>query len=187
VYIDLAHILVQIVVMERGRTSSAEGVQLTDKPATGGTGTPLLAGAVVVQDGTTESRFAKDLERARKAAEAFGEHGLFSSMMSIVTIYTLYQSDIRLAATDKTADAGFTIVASIIFFVFLIEIFLQSFYKDDYCIIPKWAPEPDETWTETWSRRLQVGSFYFWLDWIATLTLIFDVSLTTWSCLCLVY
>jgi hypothetical protein len=120
--------------------------------------------------------FQKKVKRARLTAEKFGEHGIFSSVMSVITIYTLYQADIRLAATGKEADDGFLIVASIIFFIFLFEILLQSFYKDGYCFIPKWAPEPGETLTETWWRRLQVGSFYFWLDWIATLTLIFDVS-----------
>ncbi len=122
------------------------------------------------------SDFELKLKRARMTAAWFGEHGYFSSLMSVITIYTLYQSDIRLAATGKEADEGFMIVASIIFFIFLFEIFLQSFYKDGYCYIPSWAAEPDESWTDTWWRRMQVGSFYFWLDWIATLTLIFDVS-----------
>ncbi len=123
--------------------------------------------------------FETKLKRARKTAEYIGEHGIVSAVMSVITIYTLYQSDIRLAATGKEADDGFMIVASIIFFLFLFEIFLQSFYKDGYCCIPSWAPEPGETLSETWWRRMQIGSFYFWLDWIATLTLIFDVSSKT--------
>jgi hypothetical protein len=129
-----------------------------------------------------KSDFQIKLERARKTAEWFGEHGYFSTLMSVITIYTLYQSDIRLAATSGTdADFGFMIVASAIFFLFLFEIFLQSFYKEGYCYIPTWAAEPNETFTETWWRRMQIGSFYFWLDWIATLTLIFDVSFNSLS------
>ncbi len=126
------------------------------------------------------SDFEIKLKRARMTAAWFGEHGYFSSLMSVITIYTLYQSDIRLAAaTGKEADEAFLVVASIIFFIFLFEILLQSFYKDRYCHIPSWSAEPDESWTDTWWRRVQIGSFYFWLDWVATLTLIFDVCIAT--------
>ncbi len=135
----------------------------------------LTVGANGNKDQAKPSEFEIKLKRARMTAAWFGEHGYFSSLMSVITIYTLYQSDIRLAATGKEADEGFMIVASIIFFIFLFEIFLQSFYKDGYCYIPSWAAEPGESLTDTWWRRMQVGSFYFWLDWIATLTLIFDV------------
>lgn len=122
------------------------------------------------------SAFDEKLKRAKATAQSFGEHGVFAGLMSIITIWTLYQSDIRLAGTGKEADPAFLIIASIIFFMFLFEILLQSFYKDGYCNIPQWKALPGETLSETWNRRMQVGSFYFWLDWIATLTLIFDVS-----------
>ena len=114
--------------------------------------------------------------RAKKTIEAFCESVPSTIFMTVITFWALYQSDIRLAATHKDADYGFMVVISIIFFVFLIEILLQCYYKDDYINIPNWAPLPDETYLETWIRRMQFGGFYFWLDSIATLSLIFDVS-----------
>ena len=164
--------------MEHRSSDPGPGVEMkgVNPSATPG-GYSLLAGADATGDANkATNRFDQQLARARRAAEDLGENPVFASIMSVITIYTLYQADIRLAGTDKNADMGFLVVASIIFFVFLFEIFLQSFYKPDYCIIPKWEAEPHETWTETWWRRMQIGSFYFWLDWIATLTLIFDVS-----------
>lgn len=116
--------------------------------------------------------------RAAVTAEKIGENPLFSFTMIIMTIWALYQTDIRLAGTDLEADTGFEAVISIIFFFFLFEIGLQCLYKNEYFERPKWSPEPDETWLDTWYRRTQIGSFYFWLDWIAALSLIFEVRRT---------
>lgn len=96
--------------------------------------------------------------------------------MTIFTIWALFQGDIKLAATEKSADDAFEVIISILFFSFLLEIFLQSFYKDDYCAIPSWKALPDESMWDTWYRRMQIGGFYFWLDVIATLSLLLDVS-----------
>jgi hypothetical protein len=62
------------------------------------------------------------------------------------------------------------------FFAFFLEIMLQCFYKDDYLCLPMWEARQDETFLQTWSGRLQIGSFYFWLDVIATASLILDVN-----------
>lgn len=107
--------------------------------------------------------------------EAFCESRYFVGLMGILTIWTLYQTDIRLAGTEKEADTAFLGIVSACFFLFAFEIIAQSLYKSDYFILPKWEPEPGETWSKTWFRRSQIGSFYFWLDIIATLTLIMDI------------
>ena len=96
-------------------------------------------------------------------------------LMTLLTIWALYSTDIKLAATSQSSDQGFEIAISIAFFLFLIEIFAQIVYKDDYLHIPSWKPEQGETILNTWWRRMQIGSFYFWLDWIATLSLLFEV------------
>lgn len=99
--------------------------------------------------------------------------------MSVLTIWALYNSDIKFAATSKEADEAFEIIITIAFFLFIVEILASCFYKPDYLYIPQWRPLEDEEWYETWYRRLQFGSFYFWLDWIATLSLILEVNNTT--------
>ena len=99
--------------------------------------------------------------------------------MGLLTIWTLYQGDIRLAATHKDADLAFEVIISICFFLFSIEIFLQCFYKDGYLVLPKWDEGEraggESVW-QAWERRLSFGSFYFWMDIVATFTLIFDMD-----------
>eukprot|EP01031_Cornospumella_fuschlensis_P027048 gene27048-32682_t len=114
--------------------------------------------------------------RFRLTCEQIGEHPAFSIMMTILTFWALYQTDIRLSATDKDADVGFEVVISMVFFIFLFEIGLQCIYSEDYLALPDWNALPDEFWYETWSRRLKFGSFYFWLDLVASVSLIFDME-----------
>jgi hypothetical protein len=59
--------------------------------------------------------------------------------------------------------------------MFMIEVALQCIYKEDYCHVPQWTPMDGEKWHSTWGRRVQFGGFYFWLDWIATLSLLLEV------------
>ena len=96
--------------------------------------------------------------------------------MTLFTFWALFDDDIRLAGTDQSADLGFEVVISIVFFLFLFEIFAQSLYKEGYWEVPPWAPLPKENIIQTWIRRSMVGSFYFWLDWIATLSLLPEVD-----------
>jgi len=115
------------------------------------------------------------IQRAKKTIEYYLEHMNTLVFMSSITMWALYDDDIRLSATTKSADQIFEIIITIIFFIFLVEIFLQSFYKKDYLWFPPWQPLSNETWVQTWIRRAQFGSFYFWLDWISTLSLIFEM------------
>ncbi len=135
---------------------------------------PGLPGAIVDSSKPVEQT-ATLLDKAKKAAEVLGESSIFTSVMTIFTFWALFQGDIKFSATDKSADDAFEVIISILFFAFLFEIFLQSFYKEDYCSIPSWQSLPDETFWETWYRRIQLGGFYFWLDIIATLSLLLDV------------
>lgn len=114
----------------------------------------------------------------KSKAQILFENSYFTSLMTVLTIWALFNSDLRLAATYKTADLGFDIVITITFFLFLAEILACSFYKgQSYLYIPAWEPLPKENILQTWIRRMMFGTFYFWLDWIATLTLIFEVRM----------
>ena len=130
---------------------------------------------------------AQRLLRAKATVESFAESTLFTILMSVLTIWALYNSDIKFAATAKEADQAFEIIITIAFFLFILEIVMQCFYKTDYLWFPEWKAQEDEEWYETWWRRAQFGSFYFWLDWIATLSLILEVSshfncITSFTC-----
>jgi hypothetical protein len=114
--------------------------------------------------------------RAKATVESILEHWAVITLMSIYTIWALFNDDIRLSGTDKDADLGFTIVISIGFFLFVIEIMAQVFCKPDYFLVPKWERGDNEDFWEMWWRRAQVGSFYFWMDVIATLSLVLEVT-----------
>lgn len=119
--------------------------------------------------------------KAKATVEYFAESSFFIGLMSVYTMWALYNDDIKLAGTSKESDLGFEVVISIGFFLFLFEIAAQCFYKPDYFYMPLQSRKEDETDMEMWIRRVQIGSFYFWLDWIATLSLILEVfcSLTS--------
>lgn len=120
---------------------------------------------------------AQQMLRAKATVEYFAESSFFTGLMSVLTIWALYNSDIKFAATEKDADTAFEVIITIAFFLFILEIFMQCFYKEGYFFVPQWRPLDDEEWYETWYRRIQIGSFYFWLDWIATLSLVLEVLL----------
>jgi hypothetical protein len=114
--------------------------------------------------------------KLRKSLESLIESSPWSTMMTFVTIWTLFQGDIKYAGTGKEADSAFEVIISIFFFLFVFEIIAQSIYKEGYFLIPKWEAEAGETSWQTWKRRIEFGSFYFWMDVIATGTLILDMK-----------
>ena len=111
--------------------------------------------------------------------------------MMLVTIYALYSDDVRVLGFDKSADTTFVVSSSIAFFLFLVEIAVQCWCRDDYIRIPKDGCRDDyiripkdvqcgkgatnrEKW-ESFRKIVWIGSFYFWLDLMATLSMIFEL------------
>lgn len=76
-----------------------------------------------------------------------------STFMTIITIWALFGDDIRLLATDKDADSGFEVVTIICLICFTIELVCLSLSKPGYSL-----------------------GFYFWLDFVATASLILDIE-----------
>lgn len=73
--------------------------------------------------------------------------------MAILTLYALFGDDIRLIGVSKKHDGLFYTVSSITLCFFLIEIVLLSLAKPNYFL-----------------------GFYFWLDLISSLSLVFDIG-----------
>lgn len=112
-----------------------------------------------------------------KYAKRIGESTFFLCFMIVLALWSIFSDDIRLASTTRSADSSFEIVISIIFFMFLLEILLSCYYKEDYMLIPSSKRSKDGP-TSTWKsvlKRLRFGSFYFWLDLIATFSLVAEV------------
>lgn len=104
------------------------------------------------------------------------ESSLFQIFATLFTFWALFSDNVRLAATRKDADIVFEVIISLIFFFFMFEIFLKLLYEERYFNIPKFkSNNPDETLFEKWYRR-KIGSFYFWMDFISTISLIIEVS-----------
>jgi class 3 adenylate cyclase len=89
----------------------------------------------------------------RKKVENILDSIPLSVAMTVVTIYALFGDDIKSTAFPKTADVVFSSLVVTCLALFTIELVLSYIYKDGY----KW-------------------SFYFWLDVVATISLIADIS-----------
>ncbi len=106
-----------------------------------------------------------------------------TTFMTVVTIYALYSDDVRLLGFDKSIDPVFIVFSSIAFFLFLIEIGVQCWCRDKYIKVPK---NINCGRNASWEERLtvlkdflKIGSFYFWLDLMATLSMTFELPWLT--------
>lgn len=78
--------------------------------------------------------------------------GVAQGLMTLTTLYALYGEDVRLAAFPKAADATFYALSAVALSLFAIELALGS-----------------------WARKGFFLSFFWWLDLIATLSLVADI------------
>ena len=69
------------------------------------------------------------LESFKPVLEYFWENPIAMFVMTIFTLWSLFNDDIRTSATDKSADAGFEGLITAIFFVFVLEFLSQCFYR----------------------------------------------------------
>ena len=108
--------------------------------------------------------------------ESIVENNFTTALMSLFTLWALFGTDIKLAATSKDSDNAFLVIISIIFFFFVAELVAVSLYKPQYLVIPDFHLKPNESQFQRLCRvAFGFGSFYFWLDLIATVSLIFEV------------
>lgn len=80
----------------------------------------------------------------------------FSGSMTLLTIYALIGDDIRLGSTKQDADNVFDSLTITCLISFTLEIILQCIGKEDYA-----------------------GGFFFWLDLLATASLLFDLTVVS--------
>jgi len=117
-----------------------------------------------------------DWNSFKKKLEKFLDGPTFVTFMMILTFWALFSNDIRVSVLPKEADAPFEIIVTIAFFLFVFEIVATSIVKPLYILLPDWEAKEGESTFDTWTRRCVFGDFYFWLDWMATLTLLFEIS-----------
>ena len=78
---------------------------------------------------------------------------VFSSLMTIITLYALFGDDIRVLVTDIDGDPTFWVLNIIALWAFSFEIMAASLAKPDY-----------------------FNGFFFWLDFISTASLLLDIG-----------
>jgi hypothetical protein len=74
--------------------------------------------------------------------------------MSLITIYALFFDDIRVIAIPKTYDWPIEVLTVVFTMFFAVEILLAVFVKPKY-----------------------FGSFFFWLDLVATISMVLDCKI----------
>uniref|UniRef100_A0A0G4H167 Guanylate cyclase domain-containing protein n=1 Tax=Chromera velia CCMP2878 TaxID=1169474 RepID=A0A0G4H167_9ALVE len=88
--------------------------------------------------------------------EDFFDGKYMQVVMTLITIFALFGDDIRLATFEKKDDPWFFATFILCFLAFLVELVVFSVIKEDY----KW-------------------SFFFWLDFVATFSIIPDIAWIT--------
>ena len=73
--------------------------------------------------------------------------------MCLVTFYALFSNDIDNAFLSPTLDINFDIFSTVAFVLFLIEVILSSYARENYTF-----------------------SFFFWLDIISTFSLLMEID-----------
>ena len=137
---------------------------------------PMGMGMMKKQQSSPNLNFRTQFERkAKMYITKLLDNNIVVSFMMLLTMWALFSNDIKAAAAPKQADDGFAVVITIAFFLFVLEIILTCYVNPNYIKLPDWDPLPHETQMDTWIRRMTFGDFYFWLDWLATLTLLFEI------------
>lgn len=97
------------------------------------------------------NKMSKDL-RIKTLIQQYLDSYLVTIVMSIVTVFALIGDDVRVISSDKSADNYFFAALTLSFFMFTVEIITTTVVIDDFKY-----------------------SFFFYLDIIATLSLINDI------------
>lgn len=92
-------------------------------------------------------------ESWRTKLAAFLDNNYLLAFMTLLTIFSLFSSDVQAAWCPPTVDYSFNVVQTMLLAFFSIEIILCCISKDNYFL-----------------------SFFFWLDVLATLSLIQDID-----------
>lgn len=135
--------------------------------------------------GASKKRRASSSTRhaARERCLAHLDSNTSTFLMTLFTLYALFSDDLRILTVDATGDIVYAILSSVSFFLFLAEILLQCWCREQYMRLPnmsklRTATECDVTWKERLQilrQALAIGSFYFWLDLMATISLSFEI------------
>lgn len=116
-------------------------------------GGPLHGRKIIPGFSTSESRGNNLSKAITRICKNIVDDPAFNTFTMILTIYALFGDDLRLAATSEPADVIFDWITGIALVVFTFECAACSVCKEEYFL-----------------------SFFFWLDLIATVSLVLDIT-----------
>lgn len=93
------------------------------------------------------------LEIWKKVTARYLDSTFYTLFMTVITLFALFGDDIRVASFSKNEDDLFYLLSFIALLLFIIEIVLSSL------VFPAFF-----------------NSFYFWLDFISTVSIIADIK-----------
>ena len=128
------------------------------------------------------SRHVSKKQKRKNNVKEIVDSKVVNVLIISISCWSLFSNDVRVSSFPVSADLGFDIVTIIMFLMFCLEIIANMYCREDYFCVPDlWNNTAivKTTALRTWVRRLQLGSFYFWLDCIATLSLILEVNPST--------
>mmetsp|Transcript_14770 Transcript_14770/g.30393 ORF Transcript_14770/g.30393 Transcript_14770/m.30393 type:complete len:953 (+) Transcript_14770:93-2951(+) len=113
------------------------------------------------------------LDEAKEETRWFLDHASikigYDDVMMIVTLFVLFGTDVRLAFFEVGADYTFEVFNTIAFFLFLIELLLNSWAKTEF------FHQNEKGGGKKFKPEGYFNSFFFWLDLIALWSIIFEV------------
>jgi hypothetical protein len=111
---------------------------------------PAAANEIIYKE---RKKCPKCPESVTKVLNKILENNVYIIFMTIVTIYALFADDFRLLLSPKSGDPVFWSLTCVAMFLFAVELLMASFAQKDYFL-----------------------GFYFWLDLIATVSLLTDIG-----------
>ncbi|KAL3784601.1 hypothetical protein HJC23_007057 [Cyclotella cryptica] len=147
-----------------------------------------------ISDKEPRKALHEDVEKRHKSAGGVTrmlvnrilDHNSTVTFMSLVTVYALYGDDVRKLAFQPSADNFFLTLSAMAFAIFTLEISLLCWCRENYLprptleaakkVMRKWGMRHSlSSWFRELGKTLQVGSFYFWLDLISTISMVFEM------------
>jgi class 3 adenylate cyclase len=114
----------------------------------------------------------------REYCQIILENVIFVAIIQLCVIWSIFNDDIKVSSFDSRVDERFMILISVIFLFFAVEIALQCIGTIGYFQFPP-PYDPEATRYDKFKRVFQYGSFFFWLDIISTLSLLFEMEWVT--------
>jgi class 3 adenylate cyclase len=140
------------VVKEEDQSYIAQKTEMSQLNVTALSQSTIIATSNKRNLGVTEPSPRRTLT-LREKIEKLLDSNQSTIFMSVITVYVLFADDIRNLATTKDADDVWFAFACICLALFSLELVISCIVKKDY-----------------------LWSFYFWLDLIATLSMIPDIG-----------